>query len=92
MKNGSILARNLFRLQQKRFQYGAFASCLLVALYFCAVFKPSLNLSALKLQLSAGLGWEVLQVQQTNSSQQVIEGEQLDRGISPDHSIQCRLV
>lgn len=50
------------------------------------------RLLAVNLQLSAGHGWEVLKVQQTNSSQQVIEGEQLDQGISPHHSIQCRLV
>ncbi|KAM2487723.1 hypothetical protein ACFX1W_039617 [Malus domestica] len=81
MKPDSILARNVFRLQQKRFRYGAFATLFLIAVYFSAVLKPSLNLSALKLQMSVGLGWDVLQVQQTNSSQQVIESEQLSQKI-----------
>lgn len=31
--------------------------------------------------MSVGLGWDVLQVQQTNSSQQVIETEQLNQKI-----------
>lgn len=37
------------------------------------------RLLAVKLQMSVGLGWDVLQVQQKNSSQKVIEGEQFDQ-------------
>ncbi|XP_007210439.1 uncharacterized protein LOC18775947 [Prunus persica] len=80
MKHDSVLARSFAHHQQKRLRYGAFACCLLLPLYFCTVLRPSLNLLVWNLQLSVGVGLEMLQVEQTNSSQ-LIKGKHPDQKI-----------
>ncbi|CAN6714378.1 unnamed protein product [Malus baccata var. baccata] len=68
----SILARSFSKHEQKKLRYGAFVCCLLIALCFCTLLKPNLNLPALKLERSIGVKQKILALCETNSTQQVI--------------------
>ncbi|KAI4350975.1 hypothetical protein L6164_005376 [Bauhinia variegata] len=74
----TILARSFSRYEQKRFGYGAFVGCLLIILSICTVFKPYLYpIRDLNLKLSMGVGFKMLMVNDTSSSQQIAQVEDI---------------
>ncbi|KAF3438628.1 hypothetical protein FNV43_RR21391 [Rhamnella rubrinervis] len=93
----SILARSFSKHEQKKLGYGALICCLLIAFFFCSLFKPYLGpLPALNnLQVSMAVGLQMLALKEiTNISQPIFEGKD-DLGItsskvSRDTSLQTR--
>ncbi|KAG6627570.1 beta-1,2-xylosyltransferase XYXT1-like [Carya illinoinensis] len=68
MYNG-LLAKSFSKHERKRFGYGAFFGCLLIALSICTVFKPYLGpLPVLNLKLSMAAGFKMLIIRDTSGS------------------------
>ncbi|KAF5469106.1 hypothetical protein F2P56_013202 [Juglans regia] len=68
MYNG-LLAKSFSKHERKRFGYGAFFGCLLIALSICTVFKPYLGpLPVLNLKVSMAAGFKMLIIRDTSGS------------------------
>ncbi|XP_024173329.1 beta-1,2-xylosyltransferase XYXT1 isoform X1 [Rosa chinensis] len=96
MMYDSILARSFSRHEQKKLGYGAFLCCLLIALCFCTVLKPSLNpLPPLNLQRSLGVRNKILALmesnKESNSSEHVIKTK-VDRIIKTEEFKNASLI
>ncbi|XP_040995969.1 beta-1,2-xylosyltransferase XYXT1-like [Juglans microcarpa x Juglans regia] len=68
MYNG-LLSKSFSKHERKRFGYGAFFGCLLIAMSICTVFKPYLGpLPVLNLKVSMAAGFKMLIIRDTSGS------------------------